>query len=72
MPLPTPVSTPFRGSVTVLVREGEVVSAGQVVAVVETMKMEAPLTTPRSGRVAGVRATTEHSLPGGEVVLVIE
>lgn len=72
MPTSTSVTTPFRGAVTLLVHEGQQVSAGEVLAIVETMKMEAPLTAPRAGRVARVRDVGVDSLAGGEVVVVVE
>ena len=56
---PTPrngghVAAPFDGVVTVGVAEGDTVEAGQTVATIEAMKMEASITAPRAGTVERV------------------
>ncbi len=57
------VSTPLAGClVSLLVEVGECVGAGQVVAVVESMKMQMRLTSPQNGVVEAV-----HRLPGQDV-----
>jgi pyruvate carboxylase len=51
---PGHVAAPFAGVVTVSVAEGDVVRAGQTVATIEAMKMEAAITAPKAGSVARV------------------
>lgn len=70
-PEPTPVAAPFHGLVTVLVDPGSVVVPGEVVAVLEAMKMEAPITAPRAGRVSTVTVDGPCQVVGGEVLLEI-
>ncbi|WP_407662909.1 biotin/lipoyl-containing protein [Mycobacterium tilburgii] len=50
--------------VSVSVAEGDRVSAGQTIATIEAMKMEAPITAPKDGTVARV-AVFEHRTGGG-------
>lgn len=70
---PSPVHAPFHGMVTVLVAEGDEVDAGQVVAVLEAMKMEAPITAPRGGTVREVaRLEPGTPVPGGELILLVD
>lgn len=58
--------------VTVLVEQGEQVAAGQVVAVLEAMKMEAPITAPRAGTVDEISLAEPGTVVvGGELLLVI-
>lgn len=69
---PSPVRAPFHGMVTVLVSPDDEVVAGQVVAVLEAMKMEAPITAPRAGTVREVARLEPGSVvTGGELLLVI-
>ena len=48
---PAHVAAPFAGAVSLTVRAGDRVEAGQTVATIEAMKMEAPITTSLSGTV---------------------
>ncbi|HEY0224786.1 MAG TPA: pyruvate carboxylase, partial [Mycobacterium sp.] len=48
---PDHVAAPFAGVVTVGVSEGDQVSAGQTIATIEAMKMEAPITAPKDATV---------------------
>lgn len=68
---PTLVSAPFHGLVTILVDPGAVVGPGEVVAMLEAMKMEAPITAPRAGRVSAVTVDGPCQVVGGEVLLEI-
>ncbi|HSL08891.1 MAG TPA: pyruvate carboxylase [Pseudonocardiaceae bacterium] len=63
------VSAPFAGVVTLLVSEGDTVSAGQPVATIEAMKMEAGITAPKSGTVARLAIKTVGQVEGGDLIL---
>jgi acetyl-CoA/propionyl-CoA carboxylase biotin carboxyl carrier protein len=51
--------------VRVMVTEGENVAAGQVLAVVEAMKMENPVRAPHAGQVTGLRARAGETVAQG-------
>ena len=51
---PRQVAAPFAGAVTVRVAVGDDVEAGQAVATIEAMKMEASITAPVAGRVSRI------------------
>ncbi|MFT4705086.1 MAG: acetyl/propionyl-CoA carboxylase alpha subunit [Bradymonadia bacterium] len=57
--------------VTIHVAEGDHVSEGQPVAVIEAMKMEHTLSAPRDGVVKAVRFAAGDSVRGGDAVLVL-
>ncbi|WP_265521239.1 pyruvate carboxylase [Oerskovia flava] len=68
---PGQVAAPFAGAVTPIVSAGDRVAAGQTVATVEAMKMEAAITTPVAGTVERVAIGTVQQLEGGDLVLVV-
>ena len=68
---PGQIAAPFAGAVTPLVQEGQRVEAGQSVATIEAMKMEAAITTPVAGRVQRLAIGAVQQLEGGDLVLVI-
>jgi biotin carboxyl carrier protein len=51
---------------------GDEVGAGDVLAVLETMKMEIPVITPVSGSVSEVRVTEGQIVQEGDVIAVID
>lgn len=51
------------------VKAGDVVKAGQEIAVVESMKMEVPVASPQAGTVANVLKGPGDFLNEGEVIL---
>jgi acetyl-CoA/propionyl-CoA/long-chain acyl-CoA carboxylase, biotin carboxylase, biotin carboxyl carrier protein len=60
------ISAPMQGTVVrVMVTEGENVAAGQVLAVVEAMKMENPVRAPYAGQVTGLRARAGETVAQG-------
>jgi pyruvate carboxylase len=63
------VAAPFAGVVTLQVSEGDTVSAGQPVATIEAMKMEAGITAPKSGTVARLAIKTVQQVEGGDLIL---
>ena len=54
------------------VKQGDTVKAGQVVAIMEAMKMENNITSSISGIVASIRAGEGSQVTTGEVIMVIE
>lgn len=65
------VAAPFDGVVTVGVAEGDTVEAGQTVATIEAMKMEASITAPRAGRVERIAVPGTQAVEGGDLVVVL-
>ncbi|MGA9101878.1 biotin/lipoyl-binding carrier protein [Aeromicrobium sp.] len=51
---------------------GDEVGAGDVIAVLETMKMEIPVIAPVSGSVSEVRVTQGQIVQEGDVIAVID
>ena len=68
---PGHVAAPFQGVVTVGVKEGDTVAAGDTVATIEAMKMEASITAPIAGQVERVALGGTQSVEGGDLVLVL-
>jgi biotin carboxyl carrier protein len=66
------VSAPLPGTILeVAVREGDSVTAGQVLVIIEAMKMENEITSPQSGIIAQVLVSKGASVNTGDVMLVI-
>ena len=68
---PDHVAAPFAGVVTVGVAAGEQVSAGQTVATIEAMKMEAPITAPKDATVERVAVSSTAQVEGGDLLVVL-
>jgi biotin carboxyl carrier protein len=51
---------------------GHIVEAGDVLVVLESMKMEIPVESPMAGRVVEVRVAPEARVEEGDVLVVIE
>ena len=69
---PGQVAAPFSGFVTVQVQVGDEVVAGQSVATIEAMKMEAAITAPISGTVTRIVITETRQVNGGDLLLQIQ
>ena len=69
---PGHVAAPFSGAVTVSVEAGQTVTAGEAVATIEAMKMEASINAPLSGVVRRVVVQQTTQLDGGDLVVVID
>jgi len=66
------IEAPFGGSVwKLLVRPGDTVAAGDIIAVIEAMKMECPLESPASGTVAALYIAERQSLQPGAPMLAL-
>jgi pyruvate carboxylase len=68
---PGHVAAPFQGAVTIAVSEGDSVKAGDTVATIEAMKMEASITAPMDGTVERLALSGTQSVEGGDLVLVL-
>jgi len=66
------IVTPMQGTVlAVEVAEGDEVEAGQVVCVVEAMKMENEITSPRAGTVSGLSVEPGQPVSNGQVICLV-
>jgi biotin carboxyl carrier protein len=64
------ITAPMPGKVIrLLVRQGEVVAAGQGLLVVEAMKMQNEIRSPKSGKVEKLFATEGQAVNAGEVLV---
>ncbi len=68
---PGHVAAPFAGMVTLVVAEGDSVAAGDTVATIEAMKMEATITAPRGGRVTRVAIGSVQQVEGGDLLVEV-
>ncbi|HEY8753171.1 MAG TPA: biotin carboxylase N-terminal domain-containing protein [Arthrobacter sp.] len=67
------LTSPMQGTIVkVAVSNGDVVAEGDLVVVLEAMKMEQPLTAHRSGTVTGLGATAGETVSAGAVIATIE
>jgi len=69
---PGQVAAPFSGVVTLKVEVGASVAAGQPVATIEAMKMEAAITTPVAGTVTRLAIPATQQVEAGDLIVVIE
>ena len=66
------VTAPMMGKiVSVMVKKGDHVKAGQVVCILEAMKMENEITTPKAGTVQKVCVFEGSSVSEGETLFVV-
>ncbi|MBX3067934.1 MAG: pyruvate carboxylase [Cryobacterium sp.] len=66
------IAAPFSGVVTLKVGAGDQVEAGQAVASIEAMKMEAAITSSISGKVARLAIPATQQVDAGDLLVVIE
>ena len=67
------VAAPMQGTIVkVAVEEGQKVEAGELVVVLEAMKMEQPLNAHKAGVVTGLAAEVGATVPTGTVLLEIK
>jgi acetyl-CoA/propionyl-CoA carboxylase biotin carboxyl carrier protein len=65
--------SPMQGTIIkIAVEEGQRVSAGDVVVVLEAMKMEQPLTAHKDGTVTGLSVTVGQTVSAGAVICSVE
>jgi pyruvate carboxylase len=70
--VPGQVAAPFSGVVTLKVAEGDTVTAGQPIASIEAMKMEAAITTPVAGTVKRLAIRPTEQVEAGDLLVVVE
>jgi pyruvate carboxylase len=68
---PGQIAAPFAGVVSLGVAEGDQVEAGQTVATIEAMKMEASITSPTAGVVRRTAIGPVQQVEGGDLILVV-
>ena len=68
---PGQIAAPFSGMVTPLVASGDEIAAGDTVATIEAMKMEAAITSPVAGRVSRIVVTDADHVEGADLIAVI-
>ena len=68
---PGQVAAPFAGVVSLAVEQGATVAAGEVVATIEAMKMEASITAPVGGTVERLAIGSQQQVEGGDLLLVL-
>ncbi|MDQ0676349.1 acetyl-CoA/propionyl-CoA carboxylase biotin carboxyl carrier protein [Pseudarthrobacter siccitolerans] len=67
------LTSPMQGTIVkVAVANGDVVAEGDLVVVLEAMKMEQPLTAHRSGTITGLTAAAGETVAAGAVIATIE
>ncbi|MCD7052752.1 pyruvate carboxylase [Rhodococcus sp. BH2-1] len=69
---PGHIAAPFAGTVTIAVAEGDRVEAGDTVATIEAMKMEASITAPVAGTVSRVALRAPQQVEGSDLLVVID
>jgi pyruvate carboxylase len=68
---PGQVPAPFSGVVTLQVQEGDTVTAGQSVASIEAMKMEAAITSPVNGTIERLAIPKTQQVDAGDLLVVV-
>lgn len=67
------IQSPMSGSVwKIEVREGEKVTAGDVVAILESMKMEIPIEVTEAGTVTKIKVSEGDFVQEGDPILILE
>ncbi|MBQ6645041.1 MAG: pyruvate carboxylase, partial [Saccharopolyspora sp.] len=66
---PAHVPAPFAGVVTLSAAEGDSVSAGQTVATIEAMKMEAAITAGQDGQIKRLAIGSVQQVEGGDLIV---
>jgi acetyl-CoA/propionyl-CoA carboxylase biotin carboxyl carrier protein len=67
------LTSPMQGTIVkVAVADGDAVAEGDLVVVLEAMKMEQPLTAHRAGIVIGLSAAAGETVSAGAIIALIE
>jgi len=66
------VTAPMTGKIlSVMVKKGDQVKTGQILCVLEAMKMENEVTAPKTGTVQEVYVSEDSSVSEGEALFVV-
>ncbi|MEN3307903.1 MAG: pyruvate carboxylase [Micromonosporaceae bacterium] len=66
---PDHIAAPFAGVVTLTAAQGDKVDAGQTVATIEAMKMEAAITSPKAAVVKRLAISRVQQVEGGDLII---
>ena len=67
------IEVPLTGKITtVSVNVGDKVEEGDIICLLESMKMENPIVAPVAGKIVQLGVTAEQVVNSGEIVAVIE
>ena len=67
------VQVPITGRIiSVEVKEGDAISEGDTICVLESMKMENPILAPVSGTISKVGIRPDQTVSPGDTIIVIE
>jgi len=67
------VAAPLAGSVSrIEVAEGDEVASGQVLLILEAMKMETEITAPKAGKVTKIYVEKGQAIQGGQPLIDVE
>ncbi len=67
------VEAPMQGKIIAIkVREGEIIKEGDVVAVLEAMKMENEITAAKGGTVVSIEASSGQMVEVGDVIISLD
>jgi glutaconyl-CoA/methylmalonyl-CoA decarboxylase subunit gamma len=65
--------SPMSGSILAInVKVGDKVVAGQILVVLEAMKMETPIAAPQAGKVASIQVAVGKTVEEGQLLLKLE
>ena len=68
----TPVNAHITGTVwKIEVKEGDAVTEGQVLVILESMKMEMPVEAPSAGKVEKVHVTETQAVNEGDTLITL-
>jgi biotin carboxyl carrier protein len=67
------VEAPITGKIiSIDVKAGDIVKEGDVICILEAMKMEIPILAPVDGTVTEVKVTVDQVVKPGDIIAVIE
>ena len=67
------VEVPITGKViSVEVKVGDEVQEGDVICVIESMKMENPILAPVAGKITEIKVSAEQTVESGNTIAIIE